>query len=126
MLCKIMQNVMQKVVLFSFPISALYLIIIVQWSAGRISIPTFSRGKVIFSQGMKIPQVQISDLTIQFRSDLRYVPMLGTFLSYERSLIRTFSNPGLRGDLPIKKVKIFQGIRQDFPGNSTRFSREID
>ena len=49
-----------------------------------ISMPTFSSGNVIFFQGMKIPLVRTSDLTIQFRSDLRYVAMLGTFLSYER------------------------------------------
>ena len=41
-------------------------------------------------------------------SDLLYVPMLGVFRSYERSLIRSFGSPGLRFDL--------HKMRQNFPG----------
>ena len=70
-----------------------------------ISMPTFSSGKAIFFQGIETPPVRTSDPTIQFRSDLRYdgyVPMLGTFLSYERSLLRSFRSPGIRFDLPTK------------------------
>ena len=79
-----------------------------------ISMPTFSSGKAIFFQGMKTPLVRSSDPTIQFRSDLRYVPMLGTFLSYERSLLRGFGSLGLSGHLPIQKSIIFHGKRHKF------------
>ena len=73
----------------------------------------FQRKSNIFS-GYKTPPVRTSDPTIQYRSDLRYVPMLGMFLSYECSLLRSFGSPGLRGDLPKKKSKLFQGEWQMF------------
>ena len=66
------------------------------------------------------------------RSDLPYVPIIDTFLSYERSLLRSFGSPGLRFDLPKKVSKLFQGKLfqggKTFPGESfpgrQNFSRE--
>ena len=89
--------------------------------------PTFSSGKAIFFQGMKTPLVRSSDPTIQFRSDLRYVPMLGTLLPYERSLLRSFGGPGLRGHLPVKKVNLFPWrITLIFHDKRYKFSMEND
>ena len=63
------------------------------------------------------------------RSDLQYVPTLGTFLSYERSLLRSFGSPQLRSTCPKKTSKIssqnvnlFQPKRQGFPAKTSRFS----
>ena len=50
------------------------------------------------------------------RSELQYVPTLGTFLSYERSLLRNFGSPQLRSTCPKK--------RQDFPAKTSRFSSQ--
>ena len=72
------------------------------------------------------------------RSDLQYVPTLGTFLSYERSLLRSFGSPQLRSTCQKKRqhfpaktsrfssqtVKIFQPKRQDFPAKTSTFSSQ--
>jgi hypothetical protein len=51
------------------------------------------------------------------RSYTRYVPLLGIFLSYERSLLRSFGSPQLCFDLLTKCVKFLQGKRNhNFPG----------
>ena len=63
------------------------------------------------------------------RSDLLYVPTLGTFVSYERSLLRSFGSPQLRGTCHKKtsefssgNVKLFQRKRQTFPAETSNFS----
>ena len=70
------------------------------------------------------------------RSDLLYVPTLGTFLSYERSLLRSFGSPQLRRtwskkrqNFPVeksnfssRKVKLFQWKSQTFPVEKANFS----
>ncbi len=55
--------------------------------------------------------------------DLRYVHILGTFLSYKSSLLRSFWSPELHFDLPRNASKVsrgnfFQGIF--FPGDHSR------
>ena len=84
----------------------------------------FQRKSNIFP-GYKNPPVRTSDQTIPYRSDLRYVPMLGMFLSYERSLLWSFGSPGLRGDLKIK-VKTFPGsVANIFQGMNTSFPERM-
>ena len=63
------------------------------------------------------------------RSDLLYVPTLGTFLSYERSLLRSFGSPQLRGTCHKKtskfssgNVRNFQRKRQTVPAETSNFS----
>ena len=65
------------------------------------------------------------------RSDLLYVPTLGTFLSYERSLLRSFGSPQLRSTCPKKtstfssqNVNVFQPKRQRFPAKTSTFSSQ--
>ena len=84
----------------------------------------FSSGKAIFFQGTKTPPVRSSNPTIQFWSDLWNVPMLGTLLSYERFLLRSFGSPWLRFDLLKQMSKLFQGVNRIFPWERQNFSRE--
>ena len=94
----------------------------------------FSSGKAIYFQGRKTPLVRSSDPTIQFRSDLRYVPMLGTFLSYECNQLRSFGSQGLRGHLPKKSQTFSMENDTNFPWRTTlvfhgerhKFSMEND
>ena len=60
----------------------------------QISIPEFSRGKSKTFQGWKPHRFVAPIRQFSIRSDLWYVPILGTFLSYERSLLRSFGGPG--------------------------------
>ncbi len=59
-----------------------------------ISIPEFSRGKSKTFQGWKPHWFVAPIRQFSIRSDLWYVPVLGTFLSYERFLLRSFGGPG--------------------------------
>jgi hypothetical protein len=63
-----------------------------------ISIQDFPRGNVTFFSGLETPPFQELRMSI-FRSDLRFVPILGMFLSYKRSLLRSFGSQQLRVDL---------------------------
>ena len=94
-------------------------ILLCYWANIHTDFKFFQRKQHHF-QRMKTPPVRTSDPIIRFRSDLRYVPMLGTFLSYERSLLRRFGSPELRFDLPKKTVKTFPGSEQNFSMESDK------
>ena len=88
----------------------------------EISIPEFSSGNVTFFQQPKLPPVRTSDRQFSNRSDQQYVPTLGPFLYYERSLLRSFVSPQLRSTcqkqtsrFSSQNVNIFQPKRQQCP-----------
>ena len=59
-----------------------------------ISILEFSRGKSKTFQGWKPHRFVAPIRQLSNRSDLWYVHIVGTFLSYERSLFRSYGGPG--------------------------------
>ena len=83
----------------------------------------------LFSSGQNSHRFALPIRQFSNRSDLQHVPTLGTFLSYERSLLRSFGSPQLRSTCPKKtskfssqNVKLFQRKRQTFPAETSRFS----
>ena len=86
------------------------------------SIPLFPAETSRFSSSPNSHRFEPPIRQFSNRSDLLYVPTLGTFLSYERSLLRSFGSPQLRCSCPKKNVKIFQPKRQTFPAETSRFS----
>ena len=78
----------------------------------------------LFFSGQNSHRFELPIRQFSNRSDLQYVPILGTFLSYERSLIRSFGSPQLRRTWSKKNVRIFQPKRQTFPAKTSRFSSQ--
>ena len=83
----------------------------------------------LFSSSPNSHRFDLPIRQFSFRSDLQYVPTLGTFLSYERSLLRSFGSPELRRTWSKKtskfssgKVKVFQWKSQTFPVEKSNFS----
>ena len=83
----------------------------------------------LFSSGQNSHRFALPIRQFSNRSDLLYVPTLGTFLSYERSLLRSFGSPQLRRTWSKKtskfssgKVKVFQWKSQTFPVEKSNFS----
>ena len=83
----------------------------------------------LFSSSPNSHRFDLPIRQFSIRSDLQYVPTLGTFLSYERSLLRSFGSPQLRRTWSKKtskfssgKVKVFQWKSQTFPVEKSNFS----
>ncbi len=93
-----------------------------------ISIPLFSPGNDTFPPAIQFAPVGISDPAFGFRSDLRYVPTLRTYLHYERTYAIIFfysagSEPRPEFDLqPKTKSDVNRG---DFPPESRGFSPAV-
>ena len=68
----------------------------------------------LFSSSPNSHRFDLPIRQFSFRSDLQYVPTLGTFLSYERSLLRSFGSPQLR--------RTWSKKRQNFPVEKSKFS----
>ena len=90
--------------------------------------PDFSRQFATFFPGPQIAPVGIPDPTFSSRSDLWYVPTLGTFLPYKCFFIRRFGEPRLQFDLRAKASdsgEISPRFRRNFPAIPGKFPRKF-